>query len=233
VSDENWAGRRISQGWIEQQIVIASTGIGMTNAAATAQHIIDTYNPKGIIFTGVCGAVDPKLRVGDIVIADRWVTHDYGFWGDRGLETDSVAVGRADTAGYDRMLEIPVDTSLFRRLGEAADGIAFRFKKVGGLLPEVYKGGTGVSGNAFIGSFRKRQSLDNDLKAVIVDMESAAVVQTAHAAGIPVAIVRASSDLAGGGSGDAEEEFRANFEAAAYNAAIVVKRFLETREGQQ
>jgi adenosylhomocysteine nucleosidase len=90
-----------------------------------------------------------------------------------------------------------------------------------------------VSGNAFIGSLKKRQSLDNDLKAMIVDMESAAVVQTAHAAGIPVVVVRASSDLAGGGSGDAEEEFRANFEAAAYNASIVVKQFLETRVVKQ
>jgi adenosylhomocysteine nucleosidase len=229
-TDMNWAGRRIAVGWLEQPVVIASTGIGMTNAAATAQHIIDTYKPKGIIFTGVCGAIDPKLHVGDIVIPDRWVTHDYGFWGNNGLETDSVAVGRPGMSGYDRMVQIPVDSSLVRRLGEAADGIAFRFKKVAGLLPDVYKGGVGVSGNAFIGSQKKRQSLDNDLKAMIVDMESAAVVQTAHAAGIPVAVVRASSDLAGGGSGNAEEQFRANFEAAAFNAAMVVKQFLETRK---
>ncbi len=229
ISDLEWEGRRICTGYLRQQVVIASTGIGMTNAAATTQYIIDTYNPKGIIFTGVCGAIDPKLHVGDIVIPDRWVTHDYGFWGNKGLETDSVAVGRPDTAGFERMLTIPVDTMLYRRLGEAADQVAFRFRKVHQMLPDVYKGGVGVSGNAFIGSLKKRQSLDNELKAVIVDMESAAVVQTAHAAGIPVAVVRASSDLAGGGSGSAEAEFKANFEAAAYNAAIVVKRFLETQ----
>jgi len=233
VSDLTWEGRRICSGWLEHQVVIASTGIGMTNAAATAQYIIDTYDPEGIIFTGVCGAVDPKLHVGDIVIPDRWITHDYGFYGSKGLETDSVAVGRPDTAGFDRMLTIPVDTMLYRRLCEAADGIAFRFKKVGQILPEIYKGGVGVSGNAFIGSERKRQSLNKELGAQIVDMESAAVVQTAHAAGIPVVVVRASSDLAGGGSGNAEAEFRANFEAAAYNASIVVKRFLETRVGEE
>ena len=230
VSDKNWAGRRVSSGWLIQPVVIASTGIGMANAAATTQHIIDTYKPQGIIFTGVCGAIDPKLRVGDIVIPDRWVTHDYGFWGESGLETDSVPVGRPDTAGFDRMIEIPVDTALARMLGQAADGIAFRFKKVGDFLPDIYKGGVGVSGNAFIGSQKKRQSLNKDLKARIVDMESAAVVQTAYAAGIPVAIVRANSGLAVGGSGTTKEQFRENFEAAAYNAALVVKQFLETRE---
>lgn len=229
VSDLNWEGRRICAGWLQQQVVIASTGIGMTNAAATAQYIIDTYNPRGIIFTGVCGAVDPKLHVGDIVIPDHWVTHDYGFWSNKGLETDSVAVGRPDTSAFERMLTIPVDTMLYRRLCDAADGIAFRFKKVGQMLPDVYKGGVGVSGNTFIGSLKKRQALNKDLGARIVDMESAAVVQTAHAAGIPVVVVRASSDLAGGGSGNAEAEFKANFEAAAYNASLVVKRFLETR----
>lgn len=233
VSDLSWEGRRICSGWLEQQIVIASTGIGMTNAAATAQYIIDTYDPKGIIFTGVCGAVDPKLRVGDIVIPDRWSTHDYGFWGSQGLETDSVGVGRTDTLGFERMLSIPVDTSLYRRLGEAADGISFRFKKVGQMLPDVYKGGVGVSGNSFIGSQQKRKELNKTLGARIVDMESAAVVQTAYTAGIPVVVVRASSDLAGGGSGNAEAEFRANFEAAAYNASIVVKRFLETRVSKE
>jgi len=233
VTEKTWAGRKISSGWLIQPVVIASTGIGMSNAAATTQHIIDTYKPQGIILTGVCGAVDPKLRIGDIVIPDRWVTHDYGFWGDSGLETDSLPVGRSDTAGFDRMIEIPVDTALARQLGNAADGIAFRFKKVGDFLPDVYKGGVGVSGNAFIGSQRKRQSLYKELKARIVDMESAAVVQTAYAAGIPVVIVRANSDLAGGGSGNAEEEFRQNFEAAAYNAALVVKQFLEVREGEE
>ena len=233
VTDRTWAGRRVITGWLEQKIVIASTGIGMTNAAAATQYIIDTYNPKGIIFTGVCGAIDPKMRVGDIVIPDSWVTHDYGFWGSKGLETDSVWVGRSDTAGYDRMLTIPVDTNLARRLGDAADGISFRFKKIGGMLPEIYRGGVGVSGNAFIGSEKKRKSLNGELQAQIVDMESAAVVQTAYTAGIPVAIVRASSDLAGGGAGSAEEEFHENFEAAAHNAALVVKRFLETRVEQE
>jgi adenosylhomocysteine nucleosidase len=230
VTDAVWAGRPVAVGWIVQPMVIAKTGVGTANAAATTQHVIDTYKPAGIIFTGVCGAIDPRLRIGDIVIPDQWVTHDFGYYGARGFEVDSIPVGRFDSTGFDRMMEIAVDTNLARRLEAAANATAFHFRTVGGILPEIYRGGVGVSGNAFIGSQSKRKQLNRDLEAQIVDMESAAVVQTAHAAGVPVVIVRACSDLAGGGSGTAEEEFRENFETAAYNAAMVVKEFLETKE---
>lgn len=227
-----WAGRPVAQGWLVQPVVIAATGVGMTNAAAATQHIIDTYNPVGIIFTGICGAIDPEVKVGDVSIADRWITHDFGFWGAQGFLTDSLMVGRPDTTGYDYILDIPVDTNLARRLGDAADAVAFRFRRAGGLLPDVHRGGVGVSGNAFIGSASKRDQLHEKLGAVIVDMESAAVVQTARAAGVPVVVVRASSDLAGGGTQTAEEELRENFKTAAHNAALVVKQFLETGESQ-
>jgi adenosylhomocysteine nucleosidase len=208
-------------------VIIAATGFGMTNAAAATQHMIDTYEPQGIIFTGIAGAIDPDLKIGDVVIPDRWVTHDYGLWSSSGFQTDTVFVGRPDTAGFDRYLEIPVDTNLHRRLVEAADIVDFHFRKAQGLLPDYHAGGVGVSGNAFIASKSKREQLHRDLGALIVDMESAAVVQTAHAAGIPVAVVRGTSDLAGGGTQSAEDELRANFRAAAHNAATVVKQFLE------
>jgi adenosylhomocysteine nucleosidase len=224
---QTWAGRPIAQGWLVKPVVIAATGIGMTNAAAATQYVIDTYDPQGIIFTGIAGAIDPEFNVGDVVIPDRWVTHDYGLWDSKGFQTDSVFVGLTDTTGYERYLEIPVDTNLYRRLAEAADIVDFHFRRAQGMLPSYHAGGVGVSGNAFIASKSKRKQLHRDLGAVIVDMESAAVVQTAHAAGIPVAVVRGTSDLAGGGAQSAEEELRANFEAAAHNAATVVKQFLE------
>jgi adenosylhomocysteine nucleosidase len=100
-----------------------------------------------------------------------------------------------------------------------------------GRLPEISLGGLGVSGNAFIDSKPKREQLFRDLHAEIVDMESAAVVQTAHAAGIPVAVVRSCSDLAGGsGSETASKQLNEFFQVAAQNSALVVQQFLETRQ---
>jgi adenosylhomocysteine nucleosidase len=188
--DTVWAGRSVAYGSLVQPVVIASSGIGMTNAAATTQYIIDTYHPKAIIFTGICGGVNPQHQIGDIVIPEQWLTHDYGYWGKNGFKTDSVDVGRPSTGGFHHMMDIVVDTMLARRLADAGNAIAFRFRTVMGRIPEIFLGGLGVSGNAFIDSKPKREQLFHELQAEIVDMESAAVVQTAHAAGVPVVIIR-------------------------------------------
>ncbi len=230
-TDTVWAGRQVAYGRLVQPVVLAASGMGMSNAAATTQYVIDRYNPRGIIFTGICGAVDPQLHIGDIVVPTRWITHDYGYWGKKGFETDSIPVGRTDTVGFELKLELPVDTTLYRLLTEAADRIDFRFDKVGRRLPEVHIGGVGVSGDAFIDSKEKRLQLERDFGAQIVDMESAAVVQTGHANGIPVVVIRSCSDLAGGsGSETAGEQLRESLETAAHNSALVVREFLENPE---
>ncbi|MBI5868684.1 MAG: 5'-methylthioadenosine/S-adenosylhomocysteine nucleosidase [candidate division Zixibacteria bacterium] len=229
--DTVWAGRSIVFGSLVQPVVIASSGIGMTNAAATTQHIIDTYHPKAIIFTGICGGVNPQHQIGDIVIPEQWLTHDYGFWGKNGFKTDSIDVGQPGTGEHRHMMDIVVDTQLTRKLAEAGNAIAFRFRTVAGRLPEIYVGGLGVSGNTFIDSKPKREQLFHELQAEIVDMESAAVVQTAHSAGIPVAVVRSCSDLAGGsGSETASRQLEDFFQVTAYNSALVVQQFLEMQQ---
>jgi adenosylhomocysteine nucleosidase len=228
-TDTSFAGRRVAVGWLGMPVVIAASGIGMTNAAAVTQHVIDKYDPLGIIFTGIAGAIATDYHIGDIAIPDRWITHDYGYYGAEGLLADSVAVGNPDSIGFTRMFEIPVDTGLYRQVVVAANSISFRFKKVGRRLPEVHDGGIGVTGNAFIDSKDKCENLRAFFDATIVDMESAAVVQTAHASGVPVVVIRSCSDKAGGaGSETASEQLNEFFEVAAYNSALVVKQFLET-----
>ncbi|GAB4326951.1 MAG: hypothetical protein Kow0074_21970 [Candidatus Zixiibacteriota bacterium] len=230
-ADTVWAGRRIATGRLVQPVVLAASGMGMSNAAATAQYVIDRYRPKGIIFTGICGALDPQLHIGDIVIPGRWITHDYGHWGKQGFRTDSIPVGRTDSVGFDLRWDLPVDTNLFRLINEAADRIDFRFEMVAQRLPEVHIGGIGVSGDAFIDSRDKRMELQNEFQAQIVDMESAAVVQTAHANGVPVVVIRSCSDLAGGsGSETASAELNDFSSVAAQNSALVVREFLENPE---
>jgi adenosylhomocysteine nucleosidase len=229
--DTVWAGRSVAYGSLVQPVVIASSGIGMTNAAATTQYIIDNYHPKAIIFTGICGGVNPQHQIGDIVIPEQWLTHDYGDWGKNGFTTDSVDVGLPSNGGFRHMMDIVVDTMLARRLADAGNAIAFRFRTVMGRIPEIFLGGLGVSGNAFIDSKPKREQLFRELQAEIVDMESAAVVQTAHAAGVPVVIIRSCSDLAGGsGSETASKQLDEFFQVAAHNSALVVQQFLEMRQ---
>ncbi len=75
-----------------KEVIIVNSGVGMTNAAMTTQLLIDKYNPKEIIFTGICGGIDSSNHIGDIVIPDMWATHDYGYYGKDGFLPDSIYV---------------------------------------------------------------------------------------------------------------------------------------------
>ena len=108
--DTVWEGREITEGAEFDPFVLANSGVGLANAAATTQYLIDRYHPRGIIFCGIANAINPEHRIGDICIPDHWITFDYGYWGDNGFLIDSVSVGRPTAAGFDRMLDIPVLT---------------------------------------------------------------------------------------------------------------------------
>ena len=49
-------------------ILLMNTGIGKVYAAATTASLINTYHPKFILFMGIAGQLDSKLKYGDIVV---------------------------------------------------------------------------------------------------------------------------------------------------------------------
>jgi len=70
------AGIRFLEGiFCGKKVVLCKSGVGKVNAAACTQILIDRFGVDAIIFTGLAGALDPTLNIGDIVIpfADRSV----------------------------------------------------------------------------------------------------------------------------------------------------------------
>jgi len=222
-----WIGK-LSTGsvGVGKEVIIVNSGVGMTNAAMTTQLLIDRYNPEEIIFTGICGGIDSSNHIGDIVIPERWATHDYGYYGKDGFIPDSIYVilpGQTKEAG---VLFFEVDKAVLEE-GKLA-GQNLKLKPVGERIPQVKIGGKGVSGNSFIDQKEKRDYLKEKFDAQIVDMESAAVVQVANVNGIPVLVVRSCSDLAGGsGSATASNELRGFFKVAADNSASFVLELIK------
>jgi len=210
----------------DKEVVIINSGMGMTNAAMSTQLLIDRFNPKEIIFTGICGGIDSSNHIGDIVIPDVWATHDYGYFGKDGFIPDSVYVtlpGREKETG---VLFFEVDKTLLEKALSAITDL--ELKPIGEQVPRVKVGGKGVSGNTFIDQKEKREFLKEKFDAQIVDMESAAVVQVASVNGVPVLVVRSCSDLAGGsGSETAGAELNEFFKVAANNSAEFVLEFLK------
>jgi adenosylhomocysteine nucleosidase len=209
-----------------RNVTIVNSGVGMTNAAMTAQLLIDKFDPQEIIFTGICGGIDSINHIGDIVIPDQWATHDYGYYGKDGYMPDSIYVVFPGEDKIKPIMFFDVDRTLMESAKASMGGL--NLKPVKDRIPQVRIGGRGVSGNSFIDQKEKREYLKNEFDAGIVDMESAAVVQVANINGISVLVVRSCSDLAGGsGSETATEELKEFFKVAADNSAGFVLELLK------
>ena len=59
-------------------------GMGLVNAAATTQHLIDAYHPDAVIFSGIAGNLNRNLHINDVVLGGTL----------RYLDTDMRLVGQ-------------------------------------------------------------------------------------------------------------------------------------------
>src|SRR5699024_1233907 len=57
-------------------VVAVCSGICKVNAAIVTQIMIDKFDVSSIILTGVAGALDDRLHIGDIVIGNEIGYHD-------------------------------------------------------------------------------------------------------------------------------------------------------------
>jgi len=58
-----------------KSVIYCKSGVGKVNAAVCTQILID-LGADCVLFTGVAGAVDPQLNIGDIVVSTSCVQHD-------------------------------------------------------------------------------------------------------------------------------------------------------------
>ena len=61
-----WAGT-----WENTAIVLVRTGIGQARARDALERVLEKYSVSTVISIGYAGGLDPKLKVGDLVVANR------------------------------------------------------------------------------------------------------------------------------------------------------------------
>jgi adenosylhomocysteine nucleosidase len=181
-----------------QKVVVAWTGIGKVNAAMTTTLLIEHFKPQYIIFTGIAGAVNPQLRPGDIVIAEKTAHHDMGTVWPEGLFVKGVK-NRLD--GMENPVFFRADEKLVRCAQRAAELIDMRRVETvaGQRNPKIIKGVI-VTGDSFIASTEKCAELRKKLQADAVEMEGAAVAQICYQRQINHLIIRSISDSADEGA---------------------------------
>jgi len=181
-----------------RNVVVVWTGVGKVNAAMTTTLLIEHFKPEHIIFTGIAGAVNPELRPGDIVIAEKTAHHDMGTVWPVGLFVKGVK-NRLDG------MENPVFFSASEKLVTCAQRAAERIDMqrvetvTGRRNPKIIKGVI-VTGDSFIASAEKCAELRKKLNADAVEMEGAAVAQICYQRQIDHLVIRSISDSADEGA---------------------------------
>jgi adenosylhomocysteine nucleosidase len=200
-----------------RQVVLAQTGIGKVNAAIATTLLLDHFQPREVIFTGIAGGINPALSPGDLVVGTQTAYHDYGT-----LTPDSMK--RRATRNPFTMQENPefflCDTNLVK--SALAAGAAIPFEKIAGKngnrMPHIIAGII-VTGDVFVSSLAATQYLRSRLQADATEMEGAAVAQACWQQKTPFIIIRSLSDDAGN---NATADVKTFYEIAARNSASLV-----------
>ncbi len=191
-------------GVLEQhKVLIAQCGIGKVNAAALTQLML-MQGAQQVIVTGVAGAVDPDLKVGDIVISNDAVQHDVDVTG----------------LGY-KVGEVPGESLNYladKHLQTLALNAARTVEEVQSVVGRV------VSGDQFIYDPEVSGWLYKTFQASCAEMEGASVAQICSKWSVPFVIIRSISDTA---NQDAGIDFREFTPLAANRAKNIVKLMLQ------
>lgn len=189
-----------------KDVVVAKCGIGKVHAAVCAQTMILKYNPAAIINTGVAGSLSASLDIGDLVVSNKVVQHDF--------DTSGVGDPIGLISGID-LIEIPCPEMLVEKIEASA-------KKIENTKVFV---GTIASGDQFICSSSKKDYIVENFKALCAEMEGAAIGHVCYLNNVDFCIIRAISDKA---DGSAHMDFPAFVQVAAKKSINLINNFLKT-----
>lgn len=172
------AGLSVTQGEMDPgsdcpPIYLAATvaGMGLVNAAAATQFLLDSFQPDAVIFSGIAGNPNPSLHINDIVLGQTV----------RYLDSDMSLIGQA----YPGLTEYHSDPVLLSAASAVLDSLGIMYKK-----------GTIASGNRFIQGDTAIAEVKEQTGADAAEMEGAAVCHIAAKNDCPALIIRALSDNA-------------------------------------
>jgi adenosylhomocysteine/aminodeoxyfutalosine nucleosidase len=190
----------------DYELIIAYSKIGKVNSALTAATMIEKFNIDLLLFSGVAGAINENLKIGDLIIATKLCQHDL----------DITAFGHP----YGYVPESKVFVESDDRLNQVAKKVA---KKLNIKLLE----GIIATGDQFIADNEKKEWIRKTFNADALEMEGASVGFVCDALNIPFFILRAISDSA---DMDAGFDFDKFLEGSAKNSAKFLIEMLEELE---
>ena len=204
INNEQQAEFKIVTGNLgKYKIILSESGVGKVASATTTQFIIDKYKPKYIINIGIAGSLSSDLKAGDTVVGEKMVQHDFDVTAfgnpkgyiDNGVEPDKPTIFYSDKKLVDKFL---ANNSL--------------------------KLGTIATGDIFVTDKKLKNDIKKEFGANVIDMESAAIAQTAQKNNIPFIIIKTISD----GLDGTTDEYKQNKQNIAKKPAQITVKTLKS-----
>lgn len=164
------------------ECILVMSGVGKVNAARTAQILIDKMNVSFVFNIGVAGGIASDLQVGDIVIGEKLVQHDFD------ITAFNHEKGYIPNVG----IFINSDCNLVKLAQDNISGA------VSGII---------ASGDIFCTEYMMSEKINKKFNALCVEMEGASIAQVCYLSGVPFLVLRSISDVPNNDNVITYEEF--------------------------
>jgi adenosylhomocysteine/aminodeoxyfutalosine nucleosidase len=168
--------------------------------------LIEKFGCDQLLFSGVAGAINPNLKIGDLIIANALCQHDL----------DITAFGHP----YGFVPEGEVYIATDKKLRDTA-------KKIASKNNLILQEGVIATGDQFVASTDRKDFIASTFKADALEMEGSSVAVVCNALNIPFFVLRAISDSADGG---ADIDFDTFLESSAKISAHFILDMVEVIE---
>ncbi|WP_291949675.1 5'-methylthioadenosine/adenosylhomocysteine nucleosidase [Campylobacter sp.] len=158
------------------ELVIAYSKIGKVNSTLSATILIEKFKAEIMLFTGVAGAFNPNLEIGDLVYATKLVQYDL------------------DISAFGHPLGFVPGNEIFIKTDDKLNALAL---KVANELNIKIQSAIIATGDEFICDENKKNKIREIFNADACEMEGASVALVCDALKIPCFVLRSMSDKAG------------------------------------
>jgi adenosylhomocysteine nucleosidase len=204
------------------EVVVVFSRWGKVASATTVTHLIVEFGITQLYFTGVAGAINQELNIGDIIIASSLVQHDLDA---RPImkQFEIPLLGKTELYSPKEML----DKSFFEikkleKTRQLLQLLSVEQQKMFSISnPKIFLGKI-ASGDKFFANSEDKENLLKVLPDVLcVEMEGAAVAQVCFEYDIPFVVIRTISDAANESSPVDFKEFVSQV-ASKFGVAIIL-----------
>ena len=180
------------------EVVVAYSKIGKVFSTLTAATMIEHFGCDKLLFSGVAGGINPKLKIGDLIVATKLSQHDL------------------DITAFGHPMGFVPGGSVFV---EADKELIKLSKEVAKELNKTVIEGVIATGDQFVHDSAVKDNIVKHFNADALEMEGASVAVVCSALNIPFFILRAISDTA-----DTDASF--SFDEFMESSAVISAEFI-------